>query len=63
MKRPKDMTNDELEALPILPSTDERNAGIIVFHYDRDDIMSWIDKNNNMWGFQQLTDGWYKRAW
>lgn len=58
MKRPKDMTTAELEALPELITAPWPGLGDDV---REDDIAIWYDRTGKRWRFIQRDDGkWFK---
>lgn len=58
MKRPKDMTREELIALPVVSTLNEPTNAI---HWQMDDLMLWGDQEVGLWTFGQKADGsWYK---
>lgn len=56
-KRPKDMTEEEREELPI------GSMRARAVYWQLDDLLLWADKAGNNWTFGQSIDGsWFKKA-
>lgn len=61
-KRPKDMSDDDLSALPIEP--DEWPSGMYTLGgIQGDDSLVWVDPQGDAWTFKNLNGQWYRTPW